>query len=93
MQFTPFLILVRKLLKAFTKDLAAEKNRLDEFALYQNVERLAPEVISKLIRDRKVLGQTLTSTAVSYIQCLDFLTDFTLQCLLPPEWPAGVHTY
>lgn len=35
-----------KLLKGFTKKLAEEKGLLDEFALYENVERIAPEVIS-----------------------------------------------
>ncbi len=36
-----------KLLKSFTKKLAKEKGRMEEFKLYENVERLAPEVISK----------------------------------------------
>ncbi len=35
-----------KLLKSFTETLAKEKGRMDEFKLYENVERLAPEVIS-----------------------------------------------
>lgn len=35
-----------KLLKSFTETLAKEKGRMDEFKLYETVERLAPEVIS-----------------------------------------------
>ena len=35
------------LLKQFTEKLAVEKGRTDELALYKNVERLAPDVISK----------------------------------------------
>lgn len=36
-----------KLLKGFTEKLAIEKGRTDELKLYENVERLAPEIISK----------------------------------------------
>ena len=41
------------LLKQFTKKLAAEKDRMDELQLYENVERLAPEVISKSHKRKK----------------------------------------
>ena len=36
-----------ELLKEFTKKLAVAKGRTDELKLYENVERIAPEVISK----------------------------------------------
>ena len=36
-----------ELLKDFTKKLAVAKGRTDELKLYENVERIAPEVISK----------------------------------------------
>ena len=41
------------LLKQFTKKLAVEKDRMDELQLYENVERLAPEVISKSHKRKK----------------------------------------
>lgn len=34
-----------KVLKSYVKQLAAEKNRMDEFHLYEQVERIAPQVI------------------------------------------------
>lgn len=36
-----------RVFKGFVKDLAVEKGRLDEFMLYDRVERLAPDVIAK----------------------------------------------
>lgn len=42
-----------KLLKGFTEKLAQEKGRMDEFQLYENVERLAPEVISRAHKRQK----------------------------------------
>ncbi len=36
-----------RVFKSFVKDLAEEKGKLDEFALYDRVERLAPDVIAK----------------------------------------------
>ncbi len=36
-----------RVFKGFVKDLAVEKGRLDEFLLYDKVERLAPDVIAK----------------------------------------------
>ena len=36
-----------KLLKDFTEKLAQEKDRMDEFKLYENVAKLAPEIIAK----------------------------------------------
>lgn len=42
-----------KLLKGFTEKLAKEKGFMDEYQLYQNVERLAPEVISKSHKRQK----------------------------------------
>lgn len=41
------------LLKGFTEKLAKEKNRMDEFHLYENVERIAPEVISRAHKRQK----------------------------------------
>lgn len=67
-----------KLLKTFTKDLAAEKNRLDEFALYQNVERLAPEVISKAHKRQKSVGANV-----------DFYSGFVYSMLGLPD---GLYT-
>lgn len=67
-----------KLLKAFTKGLAAEKNRLDEFALYQNVERLAPEVISKAHKRQKSVGANV-----------DFYSGFVYSMLGLPD---GLYT-
>ncbi len=45
-----------KLLKGLTEKLAKEKGRMDEFQLYQNVERLAPAIISKGHRRNKVVS-------------------------------------
>ena len=45
-----------KLLKGFTEKLAKEKNRMDEFKLYQNVERLAPDVISHAHKRKKIVS-------------------------------------
>lgn len=42
-----------KLLKGFTEQLAKEKGRTDELRLYENVERLAPEVISHFHKRQK----------------------------------------
>lgn len=42
-----------KLLKGFTEKLAKEKGFMNEYQLYQNVERLAPEVISKSHKRQK----------------------------------------
>ncbi|MFQ9516137.1 MAG: citrate/2-methylcitrate synthase [Eubacterium sp.] len=42
-----------KLLKGFTEKLAQEKDRTDELKLYENVERLAPEVISRSHKRQK----------------------------------------
>lgn len=42
-----------RLLKGFTESLAKEKGRMDEFNLYENVERLAPEVISRFHKRQK----------------------------------------
>ena len=44
------------LLKQFTEKLAVEKGRTDELALYKNVERLAPDVISKAHKRKKVVS-------------------------------------
>ncbi|MCR5704576.1 MAG: citrate/2-methylcitrate synthase [Eubacterium sp.] len=45
-----------KLLKGLTEKLAKEKDRMDEFQLYQNVERLAPAIISKGHQRKKVVS-------------------------------------
>ncbi len=45
-----------KLLKNLTKSLAEEKDRMDEFQLYENVERLAPAIISKQHKRNKLVS-------------------------------------
>lgn len=63
------------LLKGFTEKLAQEKNRMDEFALYKNVERLAPEVISKSHNRKKSVSANV-----------DFYSGFVYSMLgLPDE--------
>lgn len=63
------------LLKQFTKKLAAEKNRMDELQLYENVERLAPEVISKSHKRKKSVSANV-----------DFYSGFVYSMLgLPDE--------
>lgn len=63
------------LLKQFTKKLAAEKDRMDELQLYENVERLAPEVISKSHKRKKSVSANV-----------DFYSGFVYSMLgLPDE--------
>lgn len=63
------------LLKQFTKKLAAEKDRMDELQLYENVERLAPEVISKSHKRKKSVSTNV-----------DFYSGFVYSMLgLPDE--------
>ena len=64
-----------KLLKSFTKKLAEEKNLMDEYHLYENVERLAPEVISKAHNRKKSVSANV-----------DFYSGFVYSMLgLPDE--------
>ncbi|MFR8739350.1 MAG: citrate/2-methylcitrate synthase, partial [Eubacterium sp.] len=64
-----------KLLKNFTKKLAEEKNLMDEYHLYENVERLAPEVISKAHNRKKSVSANV-----------DFYSGFVYSMLgLPDE--------
>ena len=64
-----------RLLKEFTKKLAVEKDRTDELQLYENVERLAPEVISKSHNRKKVVSANV-----------DFYSGFVYSMLgLPDE--------
>lgn len=63
------------LLKQFTKKLAVEKDRMDELQLYENVERLAPEVISKSHKRKKSVSANV-----------DFYSGFVYSMLgLPDE--------
>lgn len=64
-----------KLLKGFTEKLAQEKGRMDEFQLYENVERLAPEVISRAHKRQKSVSANV-----------DFYSGFVYSMLgLPDE--------
>ena len=62
------------LLKQFTEKLAVEKGRTDELALYKNVERLAPDVISKAHKRKKVVSANV-----------DFYSGFVYSMLDIPE--------
>ncbi len=63
------------LLKQFTKKLAVEKDRMDELQLYENVERLAPEVISQSHKRKKSVSANV-----------DFYSGFVYSMLgLPDE--------
>ena len=63
-----------KVFKAFVKNLAAEKGREKEFALYETVERLAPEIISG---ERKMYKGVCAN--------VDFYSSFAYQMLNIPE--------
>ncbi|MFN8207445.1 MAG: citrate synthase [Bacteroidales bacterium] len=63
------------LLKAKAKDLAIEKNRLDEFNLYNNIENLIPEVFAKY----KGAGSKTISPNV------DFYSGFVYDCIRIPR--------
>ncbi len=63
-----------KVFKAFVKNLAAEKGREKEFALYETVERLAPEIISG---ERKMYKGVCAN--------VDFYSGFAYQMLNIPE--------
>jgi citrate synthase len=64
------------LLKKKARELAIEKNRLDEFQLYEKVEQLTPEVF------RKFKGEQ--STKVICIN-VDFYSGFVYSCLGIPQ--------
>ena len=61
-------------MKSFTKKLAEEKNLMDEYHLYENVERLAPEVISKAHNRKKSVSANV-----------DFYSGFVYSMLGIPE--------
>ena len=67
-----------KLLKGFTKKLAEEKGRLDEFALYEAVEKLAPAIISKRHKREKIVSANV-----------DFYSGFVYSMLGLPD---GLYT-
>lgn len=67
-----------KLLKGFTEKLALEKNRMDEFHLYENVERLAPDVISHVHNRKKSVSANV-----------DFYSGFVYSMLGLPD---GLYT-
>lgn len=63
-----------EIFKGYVKDLAKEKGREDEFALYANVERLAPQVIAK---KRKIYKGVSAN--------VDFFSGFVYHMLDLPE--------
>lgn len=63
-----------QLLKAFAKSLAEEKNLLDEFALYENVEKIA----GKMIMERRQLQKNVCPN-------VDFYSGFVYTMLRIPE--------
>lgn len=67
-----------KLLKGLTDKLAVEKGRTDELKLYENVERLAPEVISKAHNRKKSVSANV-----------DFYSGFVYSMLGLPD---GLYT-
>jgi citrate synthase len=64
------------ILKTKARDLALEKNRLDEFELYSLVERLTPEVL------RVFKGEKLTKPVCINV---DFYSGFVYSCLDIPK--------
>lgn len=67
-----------KLLKGFTIELAKEKGRMDEFKLYEKVEKLAPEVISHAHKRKKSVSANV-----------DFYSGFVYSMLGLPD---GLYT-
>lgn len=63
------------LLKEKARDLAAEKNRTDEYRFYENIERLVPKVFEK----HKGAGAKLISPNV------DFFSGFVYDCIRIPR--------
>lgn len=63
------------LLKEKAKDLAAEKNRTEEYNLYENIERLVPQVFEK----HKGTGAKIISPNV------DFYSGFVYDCIRIPR--------
>ncbi|MGB9746128.1 MAG: citrate/2-methylcitrate synthase [Bacteroidales bacterium] len=63
------------LLKEKAKDLAAEKNRTEEYNLYENIERLVPQVFEK----HKGAGTKIISPNV------DFYSGFVYDCIRIPR--------
>jgi citrate synthase len=65
------------ILKKKARDLALEKGRLEEFELYQLIERITPEVL------RVFKGEKFTKTVCINV---DFYSGFVYDCLgVPPE--------
>lgn len=63
------------LLKEKARDLAAEKNRTEEYRLYENIERLVPKVFEQ----HKGAGAKLISPNV------DFFSGFVYDCIRIPR--------
>ncbi len=63
-----------RILKAYARDLSREKGRTDEFALYENVERIAAELIAK---ERKLFKAVCAN--------VDFYSGFVYTMLNIPE--------
>ena len=62
------------ILKDQAKKLAQEKNRLDEFALYEAIEKLGPEVFYELKGEKKIICANV-----------DFYSGFVYDCLNIPK--------
>ena len=62
--------------KKFVKQLATEKGCEKEYALYEMVEHMAPEVIGEKRRIYKGVNAMSISTVVWYMECLGFQKRF-----------------
>lgn len=58
--------------KSFTKELADEKGRSGDFALYNTVERLGKEIISEKRKIYKGVSVNVDFTAALFTVCLIF---------------------
>ena len=79
------------ILKRFAQALAEEKGMMEEFKLYDKVESIAGKLIMEHRRLFKNVAQMLTSTVVSFTQCLVFRKNFLLRSLPSHVCLAGVH--
>ncbi len=82
------------ILKAKARELAIEKNRLDEFELYSLVEKLTPEVL-ECLKEKNLprwFVLMLIFTLVLFIHVLIFQKNFIPLCLPLEGFRAGVPT-
>lgn len=59
------------LLKEKAKELAAEKNRMEEFNLYENIEKLAPQVFYEYKGNTKVISPNVDFYSGFVYSCVD----------------------